>query len=408
VPRTGRGSGTRGRWPHLAALGAILALTGCDLLLGSAPEADLISNITWMNEVIASGDIDGIDAALGPSGDVVVSWIHDRNRLRTSQQSGSGWKEYEGPAVAVGPLDAVTHLAVDGDGTIGVLFWTGSDMQISTFATGGERHFSLLTLEAVVYGGGRPTAWDPSSAGLTFTGGGCLRAVVQEASSGRLWLFQEESDGSWNLRPVAASEGVINQIDLVTTPGDDLDVVFQAAGAGVYYRWSESTGWTQRLDIPYDPPYLIRMKADGTSVLATRHLNRIVLAEERLSSESGTPRWFLFEVIEHEDLYWKTLDMILDSQEWPGVIHLLGPYRDRYFELWYSYLVGDGTWGRAQVAANLDLENAFNPFQVRMVRDPEDRIHILLISGGIEESAGGGNDLQPRLLHLTSEGSLLP
>ncbi len=399
-----RSTGLRG-WIAVP-LFVVLSLSGCGLLLGPAPTSDRVSDISWFNEIIASGEISGLDAVIGSTGDVIASWIQDGTRLRISQQSGAGWKEYEGPSVTVSSAEAATHLAVDSDGTIAALFWNGSDMEIATWGTGGERHLALLTLEVETYGGERPSAWDPSSAALAFTSDGLLRAVVREAENDRLWLFLERLDG-WILHPVEASEGIQSQIDMVMSAYDDVDLVFQATGGGVYYRWSESTGWTQRLDIPHSTPYLIRMRADGTSVLATRRLNKIYLAEERLSIEEGIPRWFLFEVVEHEDLYWRTIDLVLDDRGWPGVMHLLGPYRDRYFELWYSWLVGDGEWGRAQVATDLDLQNAFNPFNVRMVRDPEGRIHILLITGGVDASDTEQDPQLPRLLHLSSDESPL-
>ncbi len=385
---------------------AVLLLTGCDLLLGPAPASDSIRNLRWENEIVATGAVAGLDAAVSADGELVVSYIHEDSRLRISQHSGAGWKEYDGPTVAFAPGTATTHLAVGSNGEIAVLFWTGSDMEIATYGPDGERHLALLTLEAEEYGGARPTAWDPTAADLDFTSDDLLRAVVQEEVTGGLWLFLERSD-RWILRPVAASDGVNNAIDMTVSPDDEVDLVFQAAGQGLYYRWQEGEGWIERLQIPNSLPYRLRLRDDGTSVLATRLLNRIYVAEEIWDEMDGAAKWYSRRVIEHEDLYWKKLDLVLDGNGYPGVMHLLGPYRDRYFEVWYSQLEADGTWSRAQVAGNLDIQNAFDPFDITMVRDPEDWIHILFVSGGATAAGSNQTTVVPQLLHLSSDGSAL-
>ncbi|MFC1627989.1 hypothetical protein ACFL3H_02600 [Gemmatimonadota bacterium] len=365
----------------------LLLLNGCDLLLGSDPESTW-GQINWASAVITTGEISGLDAAVSPSGVVSLSYIHNKTNVRTSSRSGDEWVHVDGPQVIGSQAEEYTRIAARADGSIAVMYYSESDIQIATVSPGFISLEPLAELDADLIRGTRPATWSHDSTYLAYGPDDLLRAVVRDVDLQRLWMFRETSTG-WELNYIDESVSTSGPTDLVISASGDEHIVFSANGVGWYFRRkANSNRWVERLRIPDDPPYRIGLRADDSSVLATHLLYRIRVAEEIINPVTYSSSWHVREVVDNEILHWHNLDMILDDKGFPGILYILGPYWGNYFEVWYAHLKIDGTWNRLNVAKDLSLDT-FNPFHVRLVREPAGRVHVILTSGKVIGSSGG-------------------
>jgi len=380
---------------------ALLLFNGCDLLLGSDPEP-IGGQFNWTSDVITTGEISGLDAAVSPSGSVSLSYIHNNTNVRTSFQSGDEWVHVDGPQV-IGPLTAEsTRITVRTDGTIAVMYYSDSDIHIATVDPAFTPFDPLTELDADLIRGTRPATWSHDSIYLAYGPDDLLRAVVRDVDPQNLWMFRETSTG-WELDYIDKSISTEGPIELVIGASGDEHIVFTATGIGWYFRRkANATRWEERLQIPDDPPYRIGLRADESSVLATHLLYRIRVAEEIFNAVEGSYSWHAREVVDNENLHWHNLDMILDEKGFPGILYILGPYWGEYFEVWYAHLLIDGKWSRSIVARDLSLDT-FNPFHVRLVREPAGRVHVILTSGKVIGSSGGLPIFEHHLLDIWTD-----
>lgn len=386
----------------LLVLPVILLLSsGCDLLLGSDP-AQVGDRFIWASDVITTGMISGLDATVSPSGTVAVSYIHDNTNVRISSRAGGEWVHVDGPQVTGSLTGESTRITSRADGTIAVMYYSDSDIHVATVDPAFTPFEPLAELGADLIRGTRPATWSHDSTYLTYGPDDLLRAVIRDIDLQRLWMFRETTTG-WELDYIDGSVSTTGPIDLVVAASGDEHIVFTATGIGWYFRRkANATRWEERLQIPDDPPYHIGLRADESSVLATHLLYRIRVAEEVFDSESGTYSWYVREVIDNENLHWHNLDMVLDEDGLPGILYILGPYWGEYFEVWYTHLQNDGTWNRSIVARDLNLDT-FNPFHVRLVREPAGRIHVILTSGKVIGSSGGLPILEHHLMDIWTD-----
>ncbi len=382
-----------------------LMLHGCDLLLGSDP-APAGGTFTWTSNVITTGEISGLDAVVSPAGMPAVSYIHQDGSIRVSHRSGSEWVHVDGPQ-AFGPLAGeFTRITARTDGTMAVLYYSNSDLHIATVGPAFTPLASLTVLEADLIRGNRPVTWSHESTQLAYGPDDLLRAVVRDVDAERLWMFNETAAG-WELDYIDGSLSTSGPVDLVIGSTGNEHILFWADGLGWYFRRRFSaTRFEERLQIPGDPPYRIGLRADESSVLAA-HMHsspppRIKVAEESFDSQSGTYSWLAREVVNHEQLYWHNLDMILDDDGLPGILYILGPFWGENFEVWFTRLQTDGTWQSSIVARDLNLDT-FNPFHVRLIREPSGRVHVFLTSGKVKGSSGGQPILEHRLLDIWTD-----
>lgn len=386
--------------PVVAVLLPFLALllSSCDLLLGADPKESNVQNYSWDTTVITTGEIAALDASLTSNGEVAVSYIHRGTILRVSLLDGDSWINYDGPSISGPGSTEYTHVAAGPGGIVSVLYSSGADMHIANLGTTLETHVSLSSLDAELIGSSRPDNWYHESANLAYGVDGRIRAIVRDADAERLWLFREE-ESSWRLQAVPGSESVAGPIDMVVAQSSDEHVVFQTISGGSYRRWNQLNGWEERLRIPDSPPFHIRLRSDESSVLATRYLYSIRVAEEVFNDLEGNYEWQARSVVEDENLFWHNTDLVLDELGLPSLIHIIGPVRNDVFKVWYSRMENDGSWARTLVADNMQ-HPSFNPFNVRMVRDDSGGIHVILATGEVVGYTGGSPEWEYRLLDI--------
>jgi len=376
-------------------------LYGCDLLLGADP-TPAGGTFAWTTNVITTGEISGLDATVSPAGVPAVSYIHQEENIRISYQSGSDWTHVDGP-VTIGPLTGEsTRITTSTDGAMAVMYYSDSDLHLATVDPTFTPFGPLSELEADLIRGNRPISWSHDSTQLAYNPDNRLHAVVRDVDAGRLWVFRETAAG-WELDYIDGSLSTSGAVDLVIGPSGNEHIIFWTEGLGWYFRRRfHASRFEERLQIPDDPPYRIELRADESSVLAAHLRERIKVAEETFDSETGRYSWQAREVVSHEFLHWHNLDMILDDDGLPGILYILGPFWGENFEVWFTRLQTDGTWLRSIVARDLDLDT-FNPFHVRLVREPSGRVHVFLTSGIVKGSSGGQPVLEHQLLDIWTD-----
>lgn len=379
-----------------ALLAAALLLTaGCDLLLGPEEAPLGIAGAGWSVTGVTSGSIAGLDVGVTESGTIHASYIHEGERLRVSSFEGGTWSHMEGPAVSGPEAERFSRVAVDPSGGGSVLYTDETTLLVADFDTGLGPGADLAAVEAVMRSGSgpRPSSWTHETSSTAYGSDGVLRVIARPLTQDGLWLFRR-SAGGWDLGPVPGSDFIHGDSEIEVGEGSVEHVLFTANSLGRYYWWRPDEGWASRVEIPDGQPYVIQLDADGSSVLATRDLFSVRVAEETYDPQSGTYLWNVRTVVEDDYLFWHTLGLVLDDQGLPAVLYVLGPMQREEFEVWFSRLTGSG-WESSLVAGNLKLP-VFNPLDVRMVRDQGGTIHVLLAAEGPM-----GPDGSPyRLIHL--------
>ncbi len=376
-------------------LAALLMAAGCDFLLGPAEAPRGTAGPGWTLTEVTSGAASGLDLGITDGGVIYASYIYEQERVRVSRFEGGTWSHMDGPTAAGTEVPGFTRLGVDPAGGGSVLFSDGAGLQVADFDMSIESPQDLAQVGATVRQGSSspPTSWTTESSSAAFGPDGVLRVVARSSEQDRLWLFRRSGAG-WDVGHVPGSDHVHGSSELLVSAGSTEHVLFAANGQGKYYWWRPSDGWASRLEIPDGQPYVIQVDGVGSSVLATRDRFRVRVAKEEQDPQSGTPYWNVWTVREDEFLFWHTLDLVLDDQGLPGVLYVLGPLPREHFEVWFSRLSG-GDFQPSLVAGNLRLP-VFNPFDVRMVRDGEGTIHVLLPAGDPDGADGSAH----RLIHL--------
>lgn len=389
----------------LIALLALLSLflSGCDLLLGADdPSLRSGERTQWESGVITTGVVSGLDAAVSGTGSVGVSYVHNESTLRLSVLYNGEWTHYEGPS-AIGPSSAEhTHLAAGPLGEYSILYYSASELHIASLGAGLDEQYSLSSMDVNVLRGSRPDSWHYDSADLAYDSAGRLRAFARDADGGQLWLFRETATG-WDLDVLTGSTSVTGQIDMAVAGNGEEHILFSTGSAGWYYFWDAGEyRWLERLQIGDSPPLHLRLKTDESSVLAWRNVDEIQVAEEYFDELEGRYLWFARPVISSNNLFWHNLDLVLDQNDYPNLVYILGPFREVYFEVWLAHFLDDGSWERSKIVDNLHLDG-FNPFDVKLVLEPSGRIHIILRSGKVIGSSGGDPVFEHRLLDVYSD-----
>ncbi|MFO7768033.1 MAG: hypothetical protein R6W82_03630 [bacterium] len=383
--------------PALTVPAAVLFLagTGCDYLLGPAAPVRGTAGPDWSLTEVTAGTIAGLDIGITLTGEVYASYVHDGSRLRVSRLDGGAWTHMEGPTLSGPDSEDYTRLAVDPEGGGSVLYRDGGSLLVADLDTGIGPPEDLAAVEAVMRTGSepRPAGWTRETSSAAYGDDGVLRVVARAVDQDRLWLFRRSTEG-WDLGPVPGSEFVHGSSEIAVSAGGVEHVLFAANSQGIYYWYRPGRGWASRLDIPDGQPYLIRIDGSGSSVLATRDRFRVRVAAEEQDPQSGLPFWNVRTVVEDDHLFWHTLGLVLDEEGLPGVLYVLGPLPREDFEVWFRRLTPAG-WESSLVAGNLRLP-VFNPFDVRMVRDPGGTVHVLLPAEGPTETDGSAH----RLIHL--------
>lgn len=378
-----------------------LFLGGCDLLLGADSSSKNGERTRWESNVITTGVISGLDAGVSGTGGVAVSYVHEESNLRMSTLLDGEWTHHDGSLV-IGPASTEhTHLAAGPTGEFSVLYYSTSELHIASLGATLDTRYSLNTMELDVLRGNRPGSWHHESADLAYDSDGLLRAFARDVDGEQLWLFRETATG-WVLDVLASSTSVTGPIDMVVAGNGEEHVLFSTGSAGWYYFWNGSEyRWRERLQIGDSPPLHLRLREDESSVLAWRDLNEIQVAEEYFDELDGRYLWLARPVVNSENLFWHNMDIVLDSNGYPNLVYILGPFRGVYFEVWFAHILEDGSWERSKVVDNLNLDS-FNPFDVKMVLEPTGRIHIILRSG----SSGGDPTFEHRLLDIYSDEAI--
>ena len=394
-------------YPLIGFAVLLAMLSGCDLLLGPDPtDPGSFQAPQWEVRVVTEGEISGLDLALLSDGSPVASYVHEAQVLRVSRLEGGEWISVDGPASGAieGGIGAIsTHIAVAPDGSASVLYGTDSEVSIVQVDGAAGTPLSLASLQVAIRDTlyPPPATWTIESSTLAYGADGRLRVIARDADTSRLWLFREEA-GGWTLGVVPFSTNVAGSVQLKVADSGNEHVLFQANSQGFYVWWRPSEKWSERLRFVAGLPYLLRLRADEASVLATRDKSRLQVAEEQYNPAVDRYRWEVREVVNDESLYWHNYDLVLDEMGFPTHIYILGPIRQDRYEVWITRLNMDGSWGKALVAANLQFP-VFNPFNVRMVRGSSGRLHVLLTTGERATNSGGTNQWQYRLIHLQSD-----
>jgi hypothetical protein len=388
---------------RLIPVAALLLSAGCDILLGPDPEEARQFTAQWESEIITTGRISGLDLAISDNGDLLTSYVYEESSIRVSRLTGSGWEHLEGPAVSGSGTMARTHIASGPGGDAALLYYSGSDMEIIPVNADLGTPIPLGTLETTrrdtLYP--RPEGWHYDSADITFGSDGQIRTVVNDATDGRLWLFRQEVSG-WSLGIVPNSGSALGKVEIGMTQNGHEHVVFQANSQGFYYWWRPGHGWWERLRIPDSQPYFLRFRSDETSVLATRQLNRIRVAEEVYDSVLDASFWLIRTAVENELLFWHNMDLALDENGYPCLVYILYQDWDDQFQVWITSLEPDGTWSNSVVASNLRVPY-FSPFDTRLERDASGRLHIILTTGAVTGVSGTSQEHSYQLVHLYSD-----
>jgi len=388
---------------RLIPITALSLTAGCDLLLGADPkEVDQFTE-HWQSEIITPGKISGLDFVISDEGDLLTSYVHDKSHIQVSRLDSDEWEHLEGPAISGSGTIARTRIASGPGGEAALLYYSGSDMEIIPIASSLGSSIPLLTLESsrrdTLYP--RPESWRYESADIAFNPDGRIRAVVSDETDKRLWLFREDDSG-WSLGIVPNSASADGKVELVVSPTGNEHVVYQANSQGYYYWWRPNEGWWERVKIPDSQPYLLRLRSDETSILATRQLNRIRLAEEGYDPVLDGPVWRLRTAVENELLFWHNMDLALDNNGFPSLIYVLYQDWDDQFQVKFTSMELDGTWSTSTVASNLRVPY-FSPFNLRLARDASGRMHIILTTGAVSGVSGTGQEHAYQLIHLYSD-----
>ncbi len=389
-------------WIGLVPL-LVLSLSGCDLLLGPDVPASVIHAPQWSVVEVGSGDVVGLDLALVPGGGPIASYIHGGQSVRVSRLEAGIWSHLDGPAFT-GPADAATtHIAVSPAGDASVLYYSEGEVWLFPVASGAAGSIPMTSLSVSIRDNlyAPPARWTIESSDLAYGGDGRLRVVVRDADEDRIWLFREEDSG-WSLGVVPSSTNVSGPAEIRVGATGNEHVVFQAGSQGYYFWWRSTDGWNERVRFVAGLPYLLRLRSDESSVLTSRRLDTLRIAEEQYNPSTDAYRWQVRDVVHDEHLYWHNNDLVLDESGLPTVIYILGPLVQDKYEVWITRLETDGSWATAPVAANLQYPS-FDPFNVRMVREPSGRIHVLLSTGENGASSGGDDPQRYKLLHLQSD-----
>lgn len=397
---------THTRLLRLVSLLLPLLSSGCGLLLGPDPKPVEQFTAHWEKMIVTSGEISGLDLAISEQGEILASYIHEGANIRVSRFSGGAWTHLDGPSVSGGSFTRKTHIAAGPGGNAALMFFSGSDMHVLPISTTFGNDLALSTLEVTRRDTlfPRPGEWAYESAGLAYGADGRIRAVVRGTAEERLWLFRQEDSG-WSLGVVPNSHHVLGTIDLAVSGNGHEHIVFQANSQGLYYWWRPGKGWNERLKIPDSLPYLLRLRADELSVLATRDRFTIHVAEEVYDAVQERCFWLIRTVVEDDLLFWHNLDLVLDENGLPSLIYILYQDWDEQYQLWFTRFESDGTWTRALVASNLRLPY-FSPFNVRLAQEASGRMHILLNTGEVVGVSGVGQQHEYQLLHLYSDNPL--
>ncbi len=388
---------------RLIPIAALLLTAGCDLLLGPDPrEVDQFA-AHWQREIITTGRISGLDFAITDEGDLLTSYVYEESHVQVSRLNGSEWEHLEGPAISGSGTIARTRIASGPGGKAALLYYSGSDMEIIPIASSLGSSIPLATLESIrrdtLYP--RPESWRYDSADIAFGSDGRIRAVVSDATDKRLWLFREENSG-WSLGVVPNSAFAAGKVEIVVSPSGHEHVVYFANSQGFYYWWRPGEGWWERLKIPDSQPYFLRLRSDETSVLATRQLSRIRVAEEVYDPILDGSYWLIRTAVKNELLFWHNMDLVLDADGFPSLIYILYQDWDEQFQVWFTSLETDGTWRTTAVASNLRIPS-FSPFNVRLAREASGRLHIILTTGAVTGVSGVNQEHAYQLMHLYSD-----
>jgi len=388
---------------RLILITALSLTAGCDLLLGADPREVKQFTEQWQSEIITTGKISGLDFVISDGGDLLTSYVHEESQIRVSRLNSDEWEHLEGPAISGSGTIAKTRIASGPGGEAALLYYSGSDMEIIPIASSLGSSIPLTTLETTrrdtLYP--RPVSWNYDSTDIAFSPDGLIRAVVGDETDKRLWLFREEDSG-WSLGIVPNSASTDGKVELVVSPTGNEHVVYQANSQGYYYWWRPNEGWWERVKIPDSQPYLLRLRSDETSILATRQLNRIRLAEEGYDPVLNGPVWRLRTAVENELLFWHNMDLALDNNGFPSIIYVLYQDWDDQFQVKFTSMELDGTWSTSTVASNLRIPY-FSPFNLRMARDTSGRIHIILTTGTVSGVSGTNQDYAYQLIHLYTD-----
>ncbi|MFC1544134.1 hypothetical protein ACFL4Y_02655 [Gemmatimonadota bacterium] len=391
----------------LALLSGATLLSGCELLLGPGDSTSAaFSAPLWNVRTVIEGNISALDVALIPDVGPIASYVVDGTTLKISRLSDGEWENLDGPAF--GPLmgtgrEITTHIAVSPVGGASVLYGTATEAMVLPVDSGPGIAFALDTLPATLLPPAetQPTAFSVESSSLAYGSDGRLRVMVRDADEERLWLFRQETDG-WSLGPVPFSDGISGPSQLAVYGTSNEHAVFQAGNEGYYFWWRPGKGWQERVRFVAGLPFILRLRDNQASVLTTRDRYILQVAEEQYNPQTDEYRWVLRPVKESSDLYWHNYELVLDPAGFPTHAFILGPLRNDTYEIWVTRLLSDGSWQEARVTANLTLPT-FNPFDVRMVREPGGRHHMLLTTGQTSSSVGGEVQVRQRLVHLESD-----
>ena len=320
-------SGLSARLPRIGLVPLLaLSLSGCDWLLGPDVPASVIPAPQWSAVEVGSGEVAGLDMALVPGSGPIASYIHNGQGVRVSRLEAGIWSNLDGPTFA-GPQDAAkTHIAVSLSGDTSVLYYSAEEVRLFPVAAGaaGSVPISSLTVSIRDNLYEPPARWAIESSGLAYGEDGRLRVLVRDADEPRIWMFREEDSG-WSLGVVPSSTNVSGPTQIRVGATGNEHIVFQASGQGYYFWWRSTSGWMERVRFVAGLPYLLRLRPDESSVLTSRRLDTLRIAEEQYNPSTDAYRWQVRDVVYDEDLYWHNNDLVLDEDGLPTLIYILGP-----------------------------------------------------------------------------------